>query len=123
VGKKSICELKKRISTTMIDQSNSCLINSTENDDYKDSIKKSLEYFELDYLFTDNSTELLLNHDDGNNKNKTEEKKEEKIKNVDLMDSKSNKIEVERFYILKEILSSENKYLNDLQVIVKVLIS
>jgi len=107
----------------MIDQSNSCLINSTENDDYKDSIKKSLEYFELDYLLTDSSTELLLNHDDGNNKNKTEEKKEEKIKNVDLMDSKSNKIEVERFYILKEILSSENKYLNDLQVIVKVLIS
>ncbi len=106
----------------MIDQSNSCLINSTENDDYKDSIKKSLEYFELDYLLTNKSNELLLNDDDDNN-NKTEEKKEEKIKNVDLMDSKSNKIEVERFYILKEILSSENKYLNDLQVIVKVLIS
>lgn len=98
----------------MIDQS--CTINSTENDDYKDSIKKSLEYFELDYLFNNNPNELLLNDD---NNNKTEKKKEEKIKNVDLMDSKSNKIEVERFYILKEILSSENKYLNDLQVIVK----
>ena len=103
----------------MIDQSNSCQMNSTENDD-KNSIRQSLQYFELDYLLSNNSNELLLLSD--NNINQNEEKKEEKIKNDDLMDLKSNKIENERFYILNEILSSENKYLNDLQVIVKVLI-
>ena len=106
----------------------SCLVNSTENNNDKgdgNNLRKSFEYFNLDYLLSDSSNELLLinNQQQQQQENNNQEENNKIMINNrpnDLELKLLNKSEVERLNILKEILSSEKKYLNDLQEIIEV---
>ena len=75
-----------------------------------DSIRKSLQYFELDHLLNNN-----------NDEKKEQEEKDHIMIDIDCFDVKLNKIETEQMNVLKEILSTETKYLSFLQETVKVI--